>query len=243
MRKTIFAVCILIIGAVIFVYSQFNTLIVDAVETFGPKFTGTPVGLDSARISVLSGEGAIKGLYVGNPEGFSKANALEVGEVHVAINAATVLTDTVEISRIEIRSPHVLYEAGAKGTNLQAIANHLRRFEQKEQGGASQDNAPAEAGKKVVINQLVITDAQAAMAVSGLGGATVTLPEIRMSNIGRDSGGMSFAEVSDMILNALLRATSKAASSQAVQDAAKNLGKTVEDAAGELQQGLDSLLK
>eukprot|EP00831_Metopus_contortus_P043479 TRINITY_DN34907_c0_g1_i1.p4 TRINITY_DN34907_c0_g1~~TRINITY_DN34907_c0_g1_i1.p4 ORF type:complete len:101 (-),score=45.01 TRINITY_DN34907_c0_g1_i1:321-623(-) len=66
------------------------------------------------------------------------------GEMHVAINAASVLTDTVEISRVEIRSPHVLYEAGARGTNLQTIARHAGAEEKRE---AKAENAQKAEGK------------------------------------------------------------------------------------------------
>ena len=190
------------------------------------------------------GRAPSRGLTIANPEGFSKANALEIGEMHVAINAASVLTDTVEISRVEIRSPHVLYEAGARGTNLQTIARHAGAEEKREAKAENAQKAEGKtgAGKKVVIRELIISDGRATMALSGLGGATMVLPEIRLTNIGRDSGGVSFAEAAEVVLDVLLKTTSRVASSGAVEGVVKDAGKAVEGVADELKKGLGSLI-
>lgn len=241
MRKTIFAICILIIAAVIFVYAQFNTLVKKAVVTYGPEITGTAVGLKGVRISVLSSQGSIEGLTIANPPGFSKSNALEVGEMHVEINAVTVLSDTIEIPRIVITSPHVLYEAGPRGTNLQTIADHALGAEKSEAKAEKADGGKS-AGKKVVIGELIIRDAQATMALQGLGGAQVTLPEIRLTNIGKSSGGATFAEVAKIVLDTITKTTAKAAGSIDVQSIINDPGKAVKGVADELKKGLGSLL-
>ena len=61
-------IIIVVIGVFIFLSSNLGSLIVDAVEGFGSKVTQSSVSLDSAEVAI-SGEGALKGLIVGNPAG------------------------------------------------------------------------------------------------------------------------------------------------------------------------------
>jgi hypothetical protein len=62
-----------------------NGAIKKGVETFGPQIAKVPVKLDGVSLSLFSGSGAIKGLVVGNPEGYKTDHAMSVGMASVSV--------------------------------------------------------------------------------------------------------------------------------------------------------------
>ena len=63
----------LVIGALVII--NLGTGLKALVETLGPEMTQSPVTLESASLSLLSGEGSFVGLHIGNPEGFDTEEA------------------------------------------------------------------------------------------------------------------------------------------------------------------------
>ena len=74
MKKVLLIVAVLVVVAVVALFvvgSNLDGIVKKAVETAGPKITQTSVTLDGVSLSPRSGSGAIKGLTVGNPSGYS----------------------------------------------------------------------------------------------------------------------------------------------------------------------------
>ena len=61
----------LAVGAYLLLAHNLDALVVNGVNTYGPKLTQTKVELASVRLSPLSGSGTLTGLSVGNPAGWS----------------------------------------------------------------------------------------------------------------------------------------------------------------------------
>ena len=57
----------------------------EAIETIGPKITKVDIKLNSVSLSLLSGSGSLKGLIVGNPQGYKTPHAISVGEASLAL--------------------------------------------------------------------------------------------------------------------------------------------------------------
>ena len=81
MAKLVKIVLALVLGIGVFVLMTLGTGIKTVVETLGPEMTQAQVTLSSAKISLLSGDGRLKGLVIGNPEGFDTENAFSLGEI------------------------------------------------------------------------------------------------------------------------------------------------------------------
>lgn len=187
---------ILFFAAILIVYFFGSTLlnksIKTGVETFGPKVTQTPVRLDEVKLSVLSGNGLLSGLYVGNPEGFKSENIFALGQVEVDIVARSLLSDEIVINKIYIQKPHISYEKTFKSSNLKELLKNIEEstgsvdtvetqepeLPQPEDSGDVAD----EPGKNVLIKQFVIEDPNVFLGLIGVG-ATVTLPSIELNNI------------------------------------------------------------
>lgn len=240
MKKVLIGL-IVIIGLVALGLSMsLNSIIESGVETVGSEVTGTAVQLDSSNVSVFSGSGSLKGLSVANPQGFSAPNAFTLGEISMTLDTATVLDDTVVIKSVRVVNPSVVYELAKKQTNLDALLANV----QKNTGGSSGSSGDSSGGsqseasaKKVIIDELLVTGGRVEVRMSSMQNAVATanLPDIRLTGLGRDKGGVDPKEVMG-----LLFAEFKKATVEAVPNPARLLKNALEDSTEQVGDKLRS---
>src|SRR5215468_317578 len=126
MKKIILVLVLLIILGAVGVHFFLDSAIKKGVETFGPQITKVSVKLDSVSLSLLSGSGKIKGLIVGNPEGFKSPSAIQVGNASLALQPGSVLGDKVIIKSIAVHAPEITFETDLKQNNLSKIVANLQ---------------------------------------------------------------------------------------------------------------------
>lgn len=209
------------VGLIYFFFtSALNKGVKQGVETFGPKVTQTPVTLESVSLSVLSGSGTLKGLFVGNPEGFKSENIFELGQIDIIIDKGSILTDTVIIEKIHILSPGISYEKKLTTSNVKELQKNIEAFT-----GPKQDAPATEEGssKNLVIKELIIDGGTIYVGAFGVG-QTVPLPRIEMKNIGQAGTETNAAEVINEILGKVLSSIGPAIAN------AGELGKQAADA-------------
>lgn len=258
-KKILFLFVILIVAgaALVFIFgsSALNKGIKTGVETFGPKMTQTPVTLEAVNISVFSGTGTLKGLNVGNPEGFKSENIFALGQIDIDIDKKSVLTDTIVINKIHIKQPEISYEKTLSKSNIKELQKSIEAFT-----GAGSDDAPAEdsadegAGKQLVISKLIIEDAKVYVGLMGAG-MEVPLPRIEMDDIGKDGNKKSISQVLDLVLTEVVKAIGPAIAGaggmlkdggQAILDTAQdkvldNAGDAAADTVNKATEGLKGL--
>src|SRR5437764_8512643 len=88
-------VLILLVIALAVVFFSLNSIVKKGVETVGPKLTKVEVRLGSAKLSPLSGNGRLSDLFVGNPEGYKTPSAMKLGDIKVAVEPGSILSDTL----------------------------------------------------------------------------------------------------------------------------------------------------
>lgn len=194
----------IIAGALVYFLgsSALNKGVKTGVETFGPKVTQTPVTLDSVNLSVLSGSGSLKGLLVGNPDGFKSENIFELGQIDIKIDKGSILTDTIVIEKIHIIEPGISYEKTLTNSNVKQLQKNIEAFAgPKEDKPAAAEESGG--GKNLVIKELVIEDGTIYVGAFGVG-STVPLPRIEMSNIGESGTETNFADVLNEVLTKVL---------------------------------------
>ena len=228
---------VLFIVAVVVVTSNLDKMIKAGVETVGPEITGTSIKLDSVDLSLLSGQGELKGLVVGNPPGFQTERAFKLGDARVKVDLKSALTNKLVIEEILIDGPEITYEAGASGNNLNKIQENVAAFAKKAgvQGGAEPKAEKKEPGqKKVQINHFILKNAQVNASAALLKGKTLTvsLPDIHLKDIGKESGGVTAQTAAAEIVTAVNKSVV-----QSVSGVGKALEKGIE-AAGEAAKGL-----
>jgi hypothetical protein len=233
MKKVFIGLAVLlaiIIGVVIYVMGSLDSIIKAAVETYGSEITQADVSLDKVKIEPTSGEGALTGLTVGNPKGFKSDSAFRLGEVSVALDIATVTEDTIVIREIVIDSPEITYELGAGGDNLRALQKNVDDYAAQfasEGGSEEASSADSGGGPKLVIENLYVRGGKIEAVIPGLGGEKklgASLPEIHLSNIGKDDGGATPGEVVKKVMSAVTSGAGKAVAALNI-DAVKGLAK------------------
>lgn len=180
-----------------------DDLVKTAVEKGGSEATQVKVTLDKAEVKLTDGEASLSGLVVGNPDGFKTDNAFALGAISVKIDTATVTNDVVIIKEVVITAPKVTYELGADGSNIDAIKSNVERL--AGGGGSSSSSDSSEEGPKVIIEHLYVRGGEVNVSATALGGKTMTspLPEIHLTDIGKDKGGADAGEVASKIMAAL----------------------------------------
>ncbi|HET7364476.1 MAG TPA: hypothetical protein VFJ70_12990 [Burkholderiales bacterium] len=216
------AVVLIAIGAgVWWLYSSRDVLIKRAIERYGPQLTGTAVKVQEVKLEPMDGRGAIKGLEVGNPPGFSAARALTLGEMRLAVDPSTITGDVVHVKEISLEAPTITYERGAGGDNLGAIQKHIKsQLPRSQGGGGAADKSKDAPQRKFIVDHVQIRRAK----VSYGGAATIDLGDVQLRDLGKKKGGATAAELTDEVWTELSRiAISRApAAIEQLRDKAKD---------------------
>lgn len=207
-------VVVLIAVVAYYLYSSLDTLIQAAVEKYGSEITQAEVTLDGVELDPVSGKGALRGLTVGNPEGFETPSAFEVGAISIEVDISTIASDTIVIKKIVIDKPGVTYELSGDGNNIDAIRNNIDAYMAKHglakgggEAGKEQDEGP-----KLIIENLYVRDGTVSVSATILKGKSMTapLPDIHLKDIGKEEGGASPGEVVERVMTSLGDGASKA---------------------------------
>ena len=211
-------VLLVLVGSAVFVYFNGQGLIRDGVEQYGPEVTGTDVQLASVRFSPMAGEAGLDGFLLGSPKGFSAPYTMKVDSVDIALEPKSLFEETILIKRIAIDAPAIVYERGKSGTNLDALQRNIEAFT----GPSSADESATTQTTNVAIEELIIKGAQLQI-ISGekglealrLGEHSMTLADVRLTDIGVKEGGIPPSEAARLAMDALMPQIGKAlASSQ-----------------------------
>jgi hypothetical protein len=207
-------VLIIVIGVGLnYLWSNLDYYIKVAIEKYGSAATQASVQLDSAKLALTEGQGALNGLSVGNPSGFDSGKALYLGSISLKIDPHSVTgTGPIVIQKIMIEKPQVTYEFTNSGdSNLQALARNAQTYassfagKNAEPKPAQAPAAPAAPGRKIIIDSLTIAGGQISITHPLLQGKQLNapLPTIQLNNIGKGEGGATPAEVIKLILGTI----------------------------------------
>ena len=167
---------------------------------------------------MFSGSGTIKGLVVGNPQGFKTPSAIKVGTASLSLEPRSLLSDKVVVKSINVQGPEITFETDFKGNNLKKILANV----QESTGGGAQEPAkpqepaqPKEAkpAKKLQVDDFVISGGIVHVAVTALGGqaATIPLPDIHLQALGTGPEGITPGELAKQVLEAVEKGATQAA--------------------------------
>jgi hypothetical protein len=208
MKKVLIAIPIILIVAVLAVGLAINSIVKSGIQTFGSRAMGADVRVDDVDISILSGNGKIRGVFVGNPAGFKTDSAFKLNEVKVSLDLRSIFSDRIVIDSIYINAPDITYEKGARGDNIQTLLENIRKYSGTSGGG--EKAAPEKGGgkeKKVIISDLLIQNGKINLSMAALRGEKVTLdlPEIHMTDIGKDDENATLSDVMGKVFAAVNR--------------------------------------
>ena len=202
----------------IWLYLSLDFIVKYALESYGSDIVGAKVTVESVQLAPADGAGAVRGLAIGNPPGFRTEQSVAAGRIDVAIDPATVAKKVVHVRRIAVIAPVITYESRRTGSNIDAIRQNVAR---RSNAGAS-----AASETRLVVDQLEIRDARVVYAPEiATPGATLsfTIPDIRITDIGKRQGGVTPAELANVIAQALAVRMAKAMGRSAAQRGVESL--------------------
>jgi len=204
-----------------------NSIIQKGLETAGPKIAGVEMKLDSASVSLFSGRATLKGLFVGNPPGFKTPYAIKLGQASAALKPCSLLGDKIVVQSVRLQAPEVTFEGSLKDSNLGRILENIRQSIAAEK--SAQAKPQKGAGKRIQVDHLAVTGGVINLSATLLGGKSLRLPmpDIHLTDLGNDPGGISAGELVQKLLAALFDSAVKAAA-----EALGQAGKEAPDAAG-----------
>ena len=203
-----------------------------AASLGGPVALGVPVSVGSVKLRPLLGVLTISQVKVGNPEGYSKSQAFAVEKIEVGLKTASLFGDTIVIKKVQIDAPAIAYESKDGKSNFDTMLANAKKNADEQKAKKPEERRT---NKKVIIEEFALNSGKVSFA-SGLtmGKAlTLPLPSVTVRDIGKASGGASFADALTEVLNGILNGLSQAVTGAAgaAGDLVKGLGGTAADAA------------
>jgi hypothetical protein len=171
----------------------------------------------------------------------------------VRIKWGSLLSNRVVIEEITIDAPEVTYEGVLSKSNFSTILDNVQSFSSSgptsKPGGQPSAGTVESPGKKFLIKEVNLTNGHVAVAVgTGVAGGqnlSLSLPEIHLKDIGKDSGGATLSEALSAIFGALNKAGAQAVAGAApsLEQGAKSVGEAVGGGSSKALEGAKGLFK
>jgi len=199
---------IVIVVVILFFMINLDLIVKKGVEKGGSTILKAKVELSSVDLSILAGSCRLKGLTIGNPEGFKTPYAFHVDKFNVDMDTFSVLSDTIHIKDILIDAPGIIFEGEPKKNNLKQLQVNAEAFTSSDSREKPDEKSVSTSpGKKIVIDHLKFTDVSISFNMDMLQGKTktISIPVIELREIGGEKG-LNTPEVIKAVLEALNKA-------------------------------------
>ncbi len=187
------------------------------IEAGAERSIQVGVHLDDVSLSIFGGTLNLKNLIVDNPEGYQHPNMLKVGNTYVSVNIRSLLSDTVEVKKIQLDDVYLTVEQNGVTNNLQQILNNLPK-----------DDAPDEPGKNLRIKELQINGVTVEAKLLPIPGQADTVrlrvAPITLTNLGTEED-INVAQLTGLILAAIARSVMEQGKGLLPLDMINDLGK------------------
>jgi uncharacterized protein involved in outer membrane biogenesis len=202
--RIVIGLVVLAVAGLICAMMFLDSMIKTGVETVGPKVAKVEMKLDSVSLSLFSGGGSVKGLVIGNPEGYKTATAIQVGSASLSLQPASLLSDKIIIKSVNVQAPEITFETDFKKSNLTKIQDNIQEFLGASQAKTNQADSGKPA-KKLQVDEFIISGAKLHLSLTALGGktATVPLPDIHLTDLGKGPEGITGGELFKVVLGAI----------------------------------------
>ncbi len=228
------AVLAVVVGLIVLVSSSLDGIVKSGIEKYGSEIMGTSVRVGSVEIKLQEAQGTIRGLRVGNPDGFPSDDAISFGEITLGIDIDSIgSADPIVLNVVKIVEPSVALSINAKGkNNISVLQANVNRFA----GSGGGDSAPSESSSDapptlLSIRKLSIAGGKLAADLSAMGGPKLEtgIAAVHLSNLGGRKGSTP-GELGATIADAFTKSILVAASKSAIADSLNQI----------LAEGLDS---
>ncbi|MEW6076489.1 MAG: hypothetical protein AB1724_01615 [Thermodesulfobacteriota bacterium] len=207
MKKKILIAAGVLIGALLVMMAAsavvVGPMVRSAVNTQGPKMMGTAVKAEDVDAALFSDGATLTGFVLGNPPGFETPQAATVKEIRIRLDKKSLLTNRTVIESVEVISPHLNFEIQEKTDNFRALLSSMRKAARAGQPAPGQKpSRRKKTEKQMLIREVIIREGLVDLAAAQIKETPVTvpLPELRLTNVGAQEGGLTPDKVFKMVL-------------------------------------------
>lgn len=204
------------------------------IEAGAEKALKVGVRLDNITLSILGGKLNLNNLEVDNPQGYQNPNLLKISSAYMALNTRSLLSDTVEMEKLQFDNISLTIEQKGLTSNLQEILNNLPKSDAPPQ-------PDAKPSKQLKIKELKINGVEVNVKLLPVPGRADTLnlqlAPITLTNLGGDEK-IDVAELTAVILKAIAGGVMEKGKGVLPLDMINDLGKGVMGVGQEVLEGV-----
>lgn len=236
MKKFILILLVLVLIGYVSAQYFLGSVVKAGVNKAGPRLTQTNVVLEDAKVSPFSGTGMLTGLTVSNPQGWSDARAIYLGQMRFDVEPSSFFKDAIIVNDLVIDQPEFVYETRVVSSNIGDLMKNI----EAALGPTTEPKDPEAKPRKFIVKHFMLQNAKVTVGV-GPAALPLTLPAIELTDLGVAEGGLTPNQLAFAVMKAIMpeiiSATTKAAG---------GLGGSVGEAAGDAMkkagEGLQKML-
>lgn len=179
-----------------------------AIAEGGKRGLGVETKVQAVSVGWLGGNTNVDGAFFGSPAGFSAPHTLRIGRGDTDIQIGKLMGDVIEVDSLVLRDLDYVLERKDGKTNVETMIAHA--YEVMGWNKPPDPSKPAPKATVVVIKELRMLNVRVTSDTiplpAGLGKLEVVIPEIKLTNVGKETNGVELAELSVIILQALTQA-------------------------------------
>jgi uncharacterized protein involved in outer membrane biogenesis len=201
-------VAVLIVGLAVG-YFSLDSIVRQTVEQQATASLNLNTEVNGARVSLFTGNVALDDVAIASPPGYQAPQMFTLEGARVDVNYSQLWQDLMQIEEIVIDAPRLVIEHREGKLNVQVL---------RQQDAQAPSNA--EEPLKLIINQLIVNNAQVVLrpGIPGLAQEVVVpVPSFALQNIGTGEGAQNAAAIKQVLMQVM---TKMAASGGSVETAA-----------------------
>jgi len=242
LKRLLLVVVILIVTLVIAVWFGGNAMARKGVEAGASSALGVPTTLDGVSIGWFTSSVAIKGLEIGNPEGYSGDRLMALDRAKVACKITSLLTDTVEVREILVDGPELTVEL-KPGIPPHSNLGDLLASLKPEKAEEKPQEEEAE-GKKFKIGLIKVTNTKVRFQLPGGKTKDLKLPDIELREIkNADGTPVMLADIFRQVLASMAQGVAKSGKGILPDDILKDFTSTTAIANRLIGRGMQEVEK
>jgi len=153
MKKLLYivlALLVLVIGGVVLLVNNLDSLVRRAIEVAGSNALGTEVRVGSVNLDLAGGSATLSDFSIANPEGFSDQDMVRFDELLLALDLASLNTEVLRITSVRSVNPFLHYEMQGTRSNVDALRERFPA------SATPAESAPAGSEPVIAINSIQI---------------------------------------------------------------------------------------
>lgn len=190
---------VILIATFIVLNFTLDGIIKSEIEETSSELLQTEVDVGNVNVSIFNGSGEIYGFVVQNPDNFSNEPAINIGQVNIQIDLASIFSDTIIVENIHILNPEFFFEQKGFGANLKTLNDNMDLAEEPE-------------AKSLIIEHLLVENGtvRVSSTIERERTAEASIEQFELNDIGRSGSNTTKESIRQIMKPLLQRAIRKA---------------------------------